>query len=455
MTFQTSAAKLKDKRVGVVGLARTGVATARFCLDQGAAVTLFERNPESIDPAVINELKALGADMAFDGPDRDRLSGVDLVVPSPGVPPDSQVLSTAKRDGVPVISEIELASRYTDRTLIAVTGTNGKTTTVTLIGEILKAAGMEPDVAGNIGRPLIEAIARARRGPLVVETSSFQLEYTRDFRPHIAVLLNLEPDHADWHDGFENYRRSKLKIFQAQQPSDWAVVNRDFAALTDGTEGRLVEFGGSTGVFLRDGWICQDFLAGKQKIVPIDSLFIRGPHNYENIMAAVAVGLICGIAAEVIAQVTADFRGVEHRLEFVNERRGVKFFNDSKATNPAAAVKAIETFDGGLILLAGGRNKGNAFDELAEAARGRVKLAVLFGEAADDIEQAFKRRDIPTERSGSLAAAMSAASVAAVAGDVVLLSPACASFDMFRDYEDRGRVFKELVEMEVSAVGRA
>jgi UDP-N-acetylmuramoylalanine--D-glutamate ligase len=449
---------LKNKRVAVIGLARTGIATARFCLDRGAAVKIFERSPMSVDPGVIEELKARGAETVFgasvqDGSESAALGAVDLVVPSPGVPPSSPVLRAAAGEGVPIISEIELASMCTDRILIAVTGTNGKTTTVTLIGNILEAAGLEPEVAGNIGRPLIEAVAGPGRGPLVVETSSFQLEYTQNFRPRIAVIMNLTPDHADWHGGLDAYHRSKLKIFQSQQSSDWAVVNHDLTAAVGTTAARTVAFGGAAGVFVRDGWICQDFLSGPQRIIPLDRLFLRGAHNYENIMAAVAVGLISAVPAKRIAETVIGFRGVEHRLEFVGERQGVKFYNDSKATNPSAAVKAVEAFDGGLILLAGGRNKGNLFDEMAAAVRGRVKLAVLFGEAAEDIEAAFRNQGISTERGDSLAEAVSLAKAAAAEGDIVLLSPACASFDMFRDFEERGRIFKELVATEASVVG--
>lgn len=444
---------IKDKSVAVVGLARTGLAVADLLLAHGARPKIFEKSRESVDGRELERLRALGVEIVFGDGDLKALSGVELVVPSPGVPPSAPLLAAAATAGIPVISEIELAAGLTDRPIVAVTGTNGKTTTVTVIGEMLRAGGIEGDVVGNIGRPLAGAISGSSKAPLVVEVSSFQLEFTKAFRPFVAVLMNLTPDHGDWHGDLDSYKKAKHKIFQAQQSSDWAVVGSALLPQCGDLPSKVVSFGGDNGVFIKRNVICQDIKAGPEKVVALDRLFVRGPHNHENVMAAAAVALIMGVSIEAIAQAAADFRGVEHRLEFVVNANGVRYFNDSKATNPAASVQAVNSFDGNVILLAGGRNKGNDFEALGEAARDRVKLAVLFGEAASDIERSLSREGVRSKRVGSLADAIETARATAVEGDIVLLSPACASFDMFRDYEERGRIFKELVSNQVQSVG--
>lgn len=444
---------LENQRVAIVGLARTGVATARFCLDQGAHLTVYEMSRPKVKPEIVEELEARGARVCFGDGNGVALGDIDLVVPSPGVPPHAPILTEASRLGIPIVSEVELAAGFTDRLMVAVTGTNGKTTTVTLIGQILEAAGFNPDVVGNIGRPLIEAIRSADTGPLVVEVSSFQLEYTAGFRPAVAVFLNLTNDHADWHGGPDAYQKAKLKIFQAQKVTDLAIINESLRPVVGETSARLIVFGGKRGVFIHDGWICQDFTSGAEKIVSLDRLLIEGAHNHENVMAAICAALALDVPVDVIAAVVMEFSGVEHRLEFTGDHGGVRFYNDSKATNPAAAARAVTAFRADVVLLAGGRNKGNEFDELAAHAVGRVKLAILFGEAAGDIGRAFANRGIPVKRCVTLAEAVSLARGEVRAGDVVLLSPACASFDMFRDYEERGRAFKDLVAAKVSAIG--
>ncbi len=356
--------------------------------------------------------------------------------------------------GFQVASEIELAFWLTKRPVIAVTGTNGKTTTTTMIGDILRAAGKAADVCGNIGRPMIEAPLEGT-APLVVEVSSFQLEYADTFRPRVAVLLNVAPDHIDWHGDFESYRVSKAKIFRRQTATDWAVAGADCADLIGaGPAGRIIVGGGAGGVFLSGGRITHDLRGEPAAVMAAADLGVPGEHNLNNAMAAAAAALALGVDEHTIARALRDFKGVEHRLEFVLEDGGVLFYNDSKATNPAAAATALKAFDRGIIWLAGGRNKGNSFEGLAEEAAGRVKLAVLFGESAPDLRRALTARDVPAADAGSLAEAVHTATTRARAGDVVLLAPACASFDMFRDYEDRGRAFKAAVLVEVGSFGK-
>lgn len=444
---------LKDKSCAVIGLARTGTAVARFCLAKGAKVTVLELAPDAGMEAAVAALVDAGATVIVGSQAEELPDGIDLVIPSPGVRPAAPVLRSARVRGVEIMSELELAGRFTDRPLIVVTGTNGKTTTVTLIGEILAAAGMTPEVAGNIGRPLIDCIDGSARGPLVVEASSFQLEYTSEFSPRVAILLNITPDHLDWHQNLDAYRQAKMKIFAAQGPEDSAVVPIGLAPDLGALKATTVVIGGSKGVFIEDGWICQDLTAAGHKVVEVDKIQLPGAHNIENVMAAAAAALVFDVAPERIAEVVRGFTGVEHRLEFVAEEGGIRFYNDSKATNPASSIKGLEAFDADIVWLAGGRNKGNDFTRLAQAAAARARSAVLFGEAASEIGAALAVSQVPFVSVATFEEAVEAGRRQARPGDVVLLSPACASFDMFTDYEERGRRFKSLVAQRVQSVG--
>ncbi len=445
--------RLTGKRCAVIGLARTGLAAARFCVAQGAAVTAVESSPDVADRAAIEELKKAGVEIIL-GPAADRLpKGIELVIPSPGVSPSRPVLQAAAERGIPIMSEMELAARFTDRPIIAVTGTNGKTTTVTLINEVLAAAGLEPELAGNIGRPLIDTVNGPGRGPLVVEASSFQLEYTKDLAPRVAVALNMTPDHLDWHRDLEAYRHAKLRIFEAQGEGDLAVIQAELGPVVGELTARSILFGGDTGIFVEQGWICQDVFTAPRQVVEIDSLSLIGRHNLDNVMATVAVALDFGVSNDRIASAVAAFKGVEHRLELVAEEAGVQYFNDSKATNPTATIKALTAFPKDVLLLAGGRNKGNDFSELADIASQRARVALVFGEAAAELAAAFTEVGLPVETVAGLDEAVAAARRESRAGDVVLLSPACASFDMFADYEARGRRYKRLVAGMASSVG--
>jgi len=383
----------------VLGLARSGQ----------AAVAALERRG----------VRVVGADrdLGNDG-DVSLLSGVELLVKSPGVPGEAVLVVEARLRSIPVWSELELGSRVLENPLVAVTGTNGKTTTSELLGVMLGAP-----VAGNVGVALSELDGAVEPGSwVVVEASSFQLEDVDTFRPRVAVLLNLEPDHLDRHPSFEAYAAAKLRVFENQELGDVAVVPRDFRMVPG--EARRV-----------------DFDAGDP--LPAEPL-IPGVHNRENAAAATVAARATGATEEEIARALRDFPGVPHRLEPVTERDGVLFVNDSKATNVAAALRALAAYERPLVLIAGGKAKGESFEPLAEAARGRVERAFLIGEAAPQLAEALD--EVPHETSGDLGTAVTAAAAAASSGDVVLLSPACASYDQFRDFEERGDEFRRLVE---------
>ena len=383
----------------VLGLARSG---------QAARAALERRG-----------VRVVGADREL-GNDDDvsLLDGTELLVKSPGVPAEAVLVVEARLRGIPVWSELELGSRVLENPLVAVTGTNGKTTTSELLGAMLGAP-----VAGNVGVALSELDGAVEPGSwVVVEASSFQLEDIDTFRPRVAVLLNLEPDHLDRHGSLESYAAAKLRVFENQELGDVAVVPRGFRAVPG--EARRADF-------------------EADDPLPAEPL-IPGAHNRENAAAATVAARAAGATEEEIARALRDFPGVAHRLEPVAERDGVLFVNDSKATNVAAALRAVAAYDRPLLLIAGGRAKGESFEPLAAAARGRVEHAFLIGEAAPELAEALG--DVPHETSGDLGTAVAAAAAAARPGDVVLLSPACASYDQFRDFEERGDEFRRLVK---------
>jgi UDP-N-acetylmuramoylalanine--D-glutamate ligase len=386
------------KRAVVLGTARSGQ----------AAAALLERNGV--------EVALAGRELGNDG-DLSLLDGADVLVKSPGVPRDNPLVVGAK---VPIWSEVELASRLLPNPILGVTGTNGKTTTTEWLGAMFRAAGREVAVAGNVGRAL-SAVEAPVDAWVVCELSSFQLEDIHDFRPRVAVLVNLEPDHLDRHGTFEAYRDAKLRIFENQQADDTAVVPRGFGAVP----------GSATRV---------DFAVGDA--LPAEP-GLPGAHNRENAAAATAAARAAGIGDDAIAGALAAFPGVPHRLELVAELGGVRFVNDSKATNTAAARRALASYDAPLHVILGGSRKGESFDELAGELHGR---AYLIGETAEELAQALDRAGVPYLRCGDLEAAVPAAAAAASPGEVVLLSPACASYDQFRDFEQRGEEFRRLVQ---------
>jgi UDP-N-acetylmuramoylalanine--D-glutamate ligase len=446
------------KKVAVVGLARSGVAAARLLQTAGAAVTVADGKEEK-DLAGALALLDRAAIQVKLGPGYEKaLLGADLVVISPGVPTDSNVLSDARRNGIPVIGELELASRFVKAPMLAVTGTNGKSTTVTLTGLLLKESGKRVFMGGNLGTPLSEAALETHQNPqgagydyLVVEVSSFQLETIRTFRPWIAALLNITPDHLDRYPSLAPYVAAKARIFEHQTDRDYALLNRDDPRVVEigrNVRARRLEF--SRRQPIDEGCGVQGDrlvlrLNGRETVVcRMTEIRTPGAHNIANAMAAVTISSVCGCPPEIMERVLRTFPGLEHAMELVRERGGVQYINDSKGTNVDATLKALDSFDHPIILIAGGKDKGADFSRLREAVRRRVKHVILIGEAKPALEQALEGASALTD-AGSLREALDSASNLAQPGDIVLLSPACASFDMFVDYQDRGRQFKALV----------
>jgi UDP-N-acetylmuramoylalanine--D-glutamate ligase len=409
------------RRALVVGLARSGQAAALALAERGVSVVGADRAAD----ADSGRLAEAGVEVHVGTEEERLLEDIDLLVKSPGVPGESPLPAGARVRGIPIWSEIELGFRLLPNAFVGVTGTNGKTTTSELLGAIFRAAGRPVAVAGNVGRPLTSFVGGLRDDAWVVcEVSSFQLEDMHRFRPRVAVLLNLEPDHLDRHETFEAYREAKLRIFANQTEADTAVLPRGFGKVP----------GGATRV---------EFSAGDR--LPAEPL-IPGEHNRENAAAATAAARAAGIEDDAIAEALRTFRGVAHRLELVGEVDGVRFVNDSKATNTAAARRGIAAYAGEpLRLILGGSLKGESFDELAEQLPPTVRSIDLIGEATDELAAALRRAGRSYRRSGDLATAVGAAAGEAEPGDVVLLSPACASYDQFRNFEERGEAFRRLV----------
>jgi UDP-N-acetylmuramoylalanine--D-glutamate ligase len=411
------------KRALVLGLARSGEAAALALRSQGVEVVGHDRD-EALDPAVAGRLRDVGVELRLGEEDDALLRGIDAVIKSPGIPGDRPLVAGARARGVPVLSEIELGARLLANPLIGITGTNGKTTTTALLGAMFDAAARPAEVVGNIGRPLCSLVGHvAQDAWIVCELSSFQLEDVTTLRPRVAVLLNLEPDHIDRHGTFEAYRDAKLRVFARQTAEDVAVVPHGFGPVPG--DGRRIEFSGG------------DPLPAEPRI--------PGEHNRENAAAAVAAAREVGLPDAAIAEALRTFPGVAHRIEELGEVGGVRFVNDSKATNVAAALRAIRAFQAPLHVILGGLGKHESYDPLADALEARDR-AYLVGAAADEIGVALARAGVPFEQCGDLASAVRAAAAAAVPGDVVLLSPACASFDQFESYEHRGDEFRRLVE---------
>jgi len=443
---------LNNKRVLVVGLGKSGVASALFLKARGARVTVSDSKSEA---ELRNEILLLlehGITVETGGHGDRTFRGQDLIVVSPGVPVDSPQMVQARNLGEPVIGEIELAAQFLSGPIVAITGANGKTTTTSLAGEIVAAGKFPVLVGGNIGTPAISFVDQA--GPetwIVLEVSSFQLETIVKFRPRIAVILNITPDHLDRHKTFVNYVNAKARVFKNQQQDDFTVLNADdttTAGLSDRTHAQLFwfsrkkeiekgAFARSSHLYFRDG-------EREREIMPLAEVPLKGAHNLENVLAGVSVGILVGCQPEQIRQAVRNFKAVEHRLEFVAKIAGVDYYNDSKATNVDATIKALESFPGNIHLILGGKDKGSDYTVLHDLLRQRVKRVYTIGAAAAKIESQIQGA-AEVEHAETLENAVRRSSESAVAGDVVLLAPACASFDQFQNYEHRGRVFKETV----------
>jgi UDP-N-acetylmuramoylalanine--D-glutamate ligase len=443
---------LADKRVLVVGLGRSGIAAAQLCAARGARVTVTDKRSATELAAAVAKLPA-GVAHELGGHRRESFVGADLVILSPGVP-EIPELAAARAAGVEITGELELASRFVSATIVAITGTNGKSTVTTLVGEMLRATGHPTFVGGNLGEPLAEAVgtpAAEVGGFCVVEVSSFQLETTETFRPRVAVLLNITPDHLDRYAGLEGYAAAKARIFAAQTPDDFAVVNFDdplavraSAAARARREGFSIVESLATGAWL-GGPLLLKLPGQAPESYPADLPWLLGQrHNQANALAALLAARLAGAApAEARAGLLA-FRALSHRMELVADADGVAYYDDSKGTNVGAVVAALDGFPRPVVLIAGGRDKGGDYAPLAEAL-GRVgRAAILIGEAADKMQAAFAPV-LPVERAPTLETAVEAARRWARPGDAVVLSPACSSFDMFRDYAHRAEVFRSAV----------
>jgi len=439
---------VRGKRVTVVGAARSGVAAAHLLARRGASVTLSDLR-EHIPEA--DELRASGVHLELGVHSVETLTRSDLVVLSPGVPAGQPAVAAARASGVPVIGELELASRWLRGRIVAITGTKGKSTTTTLTGRMLEAGGHHVLVGGNIGHALSTQVDESTIDTIhVVEASSFQLETVETFRPWIAVLLNFSPDHLDRHPTVEEYAMAKSRIFINQTAFDWAVLNADDAAVTQmasSAPSRRLLFSMSdslaSGVMVRGNEIVRRTAEGDQPLVPLSSIRLLGRHLIADVLAASAVASLAGVDAEAMTKAVQSFEGLEHALEPVAEVRSVLFVNDSKATNIEAARRAIESFDS-LVVIMGGRFKGGDLADLRTPLVERATAVVAIGEARPLIRAAFADV-LPVQEAADMAAAVRAAFTSAVPGSAVVLAPACSSFDMFHDYAERGRIFKQEV----------
>ena len=435
----------------VVGMARSGLAAAQFLLSRGARVTVN-------DARSATELRELAAEqdsrlqVVGGGHPAELFASADCLVVSPGVPLALPAFDQARRAGVEIIGEVELAARFIRGRIVGITGTNGKTTTTSLIGEILGEGGLPVLVGGNIGDPLISLVDQSHdQSWVVAELSSFQLEAVDQLHVRVAVLLNITPDHLDRYNSMESYAAAKANILRLQEPDDVAVLNADDArivAMQRLTPAQIVLFSTTRtleeGIFQREGSIIERRAGIERELIDCGTIPLRGAHNLENVMAALGVGLACGVDLTSIRKTIANFKAVEHRLEFTAKIGEISFYNDSKATNVDAAIKSLEAFPGGITVILGGKDKGSDFSPLREHVLARCRQVILIGAAAPKIADALAGTK-PLHRAGTMEEAVRLSYQLSHPGDTVLLAPACASFDMFNNYEHRGQVFKQAV----------
>jgi UDP-N-acetylmuramoylalanine--D-glutamate ligase len=442
---------LTGKKIVVIGMGRTGVATARFLGKQGAKVVVTDEKPvdqwgEGFKQIVTEKWLEIG------DYNTRILTGACIVVPSPGVPPNNDLLVEAQKKNIPVISEIEIAYRFLKVPVIAVTGTNGKTTTTTLLGEILKHSGKKTFVGGNIGNPLIEYVEGLQKDDFIVaEISSFQLQWVEKFRPMIAVLLNITCDHINYHGSFAEYRRIKTRVFANQTKEDFAILNAadpEQEGIERIINAQVIKFSSKRvlkkGIFIKKNNIVFRMPGANEEQYPLNTINLPGLHNVENVMAAIMAARFCGCSQENIIAAVSAFRGLPHRIEFAGEKNLIKFYDDSKGTNVGSVVRALETFDKPVILLMGGRDKDGDFATLKPMLASKTKKIILFGEARDRIAKLIGK-DMPELKKANLREAVESAYKNAQSGDVILLSPGCASFDEFANYKERGNFFKDVV----------
>lgn len=443
--------ELKDKNILVIGMARSGISAAKLCMKKQGNVTLYDgKNKEQLEDSIqlFGEEKPM---FAF-GPFNHRLlEETELIIMSPGVPLNLPFIKKAEDMRIPIWSEIELAYHMCKAPIIAITGTNGKTTTTTLVGEIMKAYSEDTFVVGNIGIPFTEVVDQMEEGSQVVaEISSFQLETIQEFSPTVSAILNVTPDHLNRHKTMENYVNAKLRITENQSHRDYCVLNFDndiCRSLADKIPSQVIFFSKKPmkekSVYIRENWVCTNLFSEEKRLIHTDDF---GEHHVENIMAAIAITICHDIPLDIILGAIKAFKGVAHRLEYVETIDSVRYFNDSKATNEDAAINGIKSMKATTVLIAGGMDKGSSFDKWITSFDGKVRALVVFGETASIIEETAKKYGFKhVYQVWNLQEAVLKASQLAVCGDNVLLSPACASWDMFRDYEQRGDMFKDYV----------
>lgn len=445
-----------EKKVTVVGAARSGIAAAKLLKRKGFCVFLTDSNTEEkIDSSFLKDINSSGIEHEF-GSHSSRAYEADMMIVSPGVPQNSAIIKNALDKGINVISEIEAASWYCKGKVIAITGTNGKTTTTTLIGKMFRDAGYRTFVCGNIGIAFSDVVDMTDENSIVVlETSSFQLDNISKFRPFISILLNVTPDHLDRYDSFEKYLESKMKITKNQLNTEHFVYNYDDELVRRSAEkvhasksafslGPEVKRASETGAYLNTKDLIYYYYMGEENIIDTQKLIIKGEHNIYNAMASVISAKIFGIEKDYIRKTLENFKGVEHRLEYVRELEGIKYYNDSKATNVNSVWYALKGFSEKLVLILGGKDKGNDYTQIEKEVLAHCKHIVAIGSSAQKVYDFFNGK-ISAEKAGDMKDAVLKCRAAASPGDVVLLSPACASFDMFDNYEHRGKVFKEIV----------
>jgi UDP-N-acetylmuramoylalanine--D-glutamate ligase len=441
---------LEDKKVLVVGLGRTGGALCDFLLNHGARVKISENKTLEEHSQAVMGWKKKGIQFEMGGHKKESFLKAELIVLSPGVPwlPE---LEAAQNQGIKIISEIELAYLFLRGHIVGITGTNGKSTTATLTHKILKDAGLPAFLAGNIGTPLISFVEHSRNDRIyVTEVSSFQLKHTEHFRASISVILNISPDHLDWHSSFDDYYRSKKNLLATQNENDTAVLNQDdplIWTMKEEAKVQVYSFSRKTevekGCFIQGDWIVLKD-KGEERLIKTSDIPLFGIHNLENVMAAALAGHILGVPLPGIRESVESFQGLEHRLEKITTIQGIDFYNDSKATNVDAALKSIQSFERKIVLILGGRDKGGDFKKLKGQVAEKVKHVLLIGEAQEKIKKALEG-SVPMKSVSSLKEAVRAGYTQAEAGEVVLLAPACTSFDMFQNFEERGRIFKQEV----------
>ena len=445
---------VEGQRILVVGMGRSGLSVARWLAKEGARVTVSEVKAEKeLDKALVDDMRSRGIVVETGGHREESFLSADLIVPSPGVPLDMGPLQAAEQKGVPLLGEMALALQQVDAPIVAVTGTNGKSTVTAFLGAMLAAGGLRVFVGGNIGTPLSDFVAERQQADVVVlEVSSFQLDTMESFQPSIGLLLNISPDHLDRYSSYEAYVQSKLRIFKDQGPGHVAILNDDDVLLSDfmpSGKALVLRYGEEKGknrqAFVEGQRIIAALPGGAAHAFSLEKCALPGKHNRENLMGAVLTGLALKVEAPIIQQTMDRFQGLPHRLELVARIRDVDFYNDSKATNVEAAARSVGSFDRPVVLIAGGRHKGSDYAPLVQVAKGRVRKAVLLGESKHLLAQAFEKV-IAFSLADTMAEAVAQAFTAARPQDVVLLAPACSSFDMFTDYAERGVAFREAVK---------